>query len=263
MPDLSRLTTEEAAAALAKARVAVLPVGATEQHGPHLELQTDIAIAQGFARRLTEELGDEAVLCPPLAYGLSEHHLHFAGTLTLRPATFGAVLGDIVESLVVHGIRRLLVVNGHGGNIDAVKLAARQARRDHDVLVAHLCWARLAGDVIRERMAGEARYNHACEIETSIAMALVPEIVRADRITPGVPTSARDPHTEPHDGVVDLPIWFHEWTGNGALGDPRDASVELGERIVATVHERSVDFARRFVDGLVPARTSVKPDRPG
>jgi creatinine amidohydrolase len=251
VPDLSRLTTVEAAEALARARVAVLPVGATEQHGPHLELCTDIAIAEAFARRLTAELGDDAVLCPPFAYGLSEHHLNFAGTMTLRPATFAAVLGDIVESLAAHGIRRLLVFNGHGGNIDAVKLAARQARRDQDVLMAHLCWARLAGDVIRAEMGGEARYNHACQIETSIAMALVPQIVRHDRIGAAALVSGRDPYTEPHDGVVDVPIWFHEWTANGALGEPRASSVELGERIVATVHERSVGFARRFMDGLV------------
>jgi creatinine amidohydrolase len=257
VPELSRLTTEEAAAALARARVAVLPVGATEQHGPHLELCTDIAIAEGFARRLTADLGDDAVLCPPLAYGLSEHHLHFAGTLTLRPATFTAVLSDIVESLAVHGIRRLLVINGHGGNIDAVKLAARQARRDQNVLVAHLCWARLASDVIRAEMAGEARYNHACQIETSIAMALVPQIVRPDRITEAALVSRRDPYTEPHDGVVDVPIWFHEWTANGALGEPRAASAELGERIVATAHERSLGFARRFIEGLVAGEPAL------
>lgn len=252
MPELSRLTSEEAAAALTRARLAVLPVGATEQHGRHMELCTDIAIAEAFARRLAADLGDEAVLCPPFAYGLSEHHMRFAGTLTLRPATFLAVLGDIVESLAAHGIRRVLVVNGHGGNIDAVKLAARQARRDQDVLVAHLCWARLAADVIRAEMGDEPRHNHACQIETSIAMALVPEILRPDRITGPAPVSPRDPYTEPHGGMVDLPIWFHEWTADGALADPRDSSVELGARIVATVHERSLDFARRFADGLVP-----------
>ncbi|MEV0714319.1 creatininase family protein [Asanoa sp. NPDC050611] len=251
MPELSRLTHVEAAGALARARVAVLPVGATEQHGPHLELCTDIAIAEAFARRLSDALGADAVLCPPVPYGLSEHHLHFSGTMTLRPATFAAVLSDIAESLAIHGIRRVLVVNGHGGNFDAVKLAARQARRDQDVLMAHLSWARLAADVIRTEMAGEARYNHACQIETSIAMALVPDIVRPDLIGEADLVTDRDPYTEPHDSVVDVPIWFDEWTANGALGDPKASSVELGERIVAVVQERSVGFARRFMDGLV------------
>lgn len=252
VPELSRLTTEEAHTALSTARVAVLPVGATEQHGPHLELCTDIAIADALARRLTADLGDDAVLCPPLAYGLSEHHLQFAGTLTLRPATFMAVLSDIVESLGAHGIRRLLIVNGHGGNIDAVRLAARQIRRDHNVLLAHLCWARLAADVIRAHMGGgEVRYNHACQIETSIAMALRPDIVRPARLAEAMTGTTRDPYTEPQNGVVDVPIWFREWTANGALGDPRRSSAELGERIVAITHERSVGFARRFMSDLI------------
>lgn len=113
--------------------------------------------------------------------------------------------------------------------------------------MAHLCWARLAADVIRQEMAGQARHNHACEVETSIAMSLVPQIVRPDRIGEAVLASSLDPYTEPQTGVVDLPIRFDEWTANGALGDPRRSTVEFGNRIAGVAHERAVGFARRFM----------------
>ena len=144
MTILARLTWRDAEAALARARLALVPVGSLEQHGPHLTLDTDLAVAEAFAQRLDVELGDDALLCPPLPYGLSEHHLAFPGTITLRPDTFIGVLLDLVESLAHWGLRRVLVVNGHGGNIDALRLVSGQARRDHGSLVAAVMWARLA-----------------------------------------------------------------------------------------------------------------------
>jgi creatinine amidohydrolase len=251
MMELARMTTEEAAEALASARLAILPVGSCEQHGPHLTLDTDAAVAEALARRVAEALDADAVLCPPLGYGLSEHHLAFPGTLTLRPATFLAVIGDVLESLRHGGIRRVLVVNGHGGNIDALGLAAREARRDHGMLVASIMWAVLAADEVADAAVGDS-YGHACEIETSVAMALIPDRVRADRL--GQPGQRRsvDRLTDPPRPSVTEPVWLHEWSDDGALGDPRQADRESGERIVETVLERAVAFARRLADRPLP-----------
>jgi creatinine amidohydrolase len=251
MPELARLTWLDAQEAIANADLAVVAVGSCEQHGPHLTLETDSAIAQAFARRLVDDLGGPALLCPPLPYGLSEHHMGFAGTLTLRPETLLGFLADLVESLARWGLRRLLVVNGHGGNIDAIRLAARAARRDHGALVAGLMWAQLAADVIAERVTSE-RYGHACEVETSVAMVLAPESVYAERIEEPRPVGQRDALTDPPAPRVDRPRWFHEWTKNGALGDPRLASVELGEGIVETAYARALDFAQRFAEEPLP-----------
>lgn len=244
MVDLSRLTTVEASAALSGATVAILPVGATEQHGPHLELRTDIAIASEMARRLDADLGDLSVLCPPLPYGVSEHHMHFDGTLTLRPESFMAVVSDVIDSLAAHGIQRVIIVNGHGGNMDTSRLTARIALRDHDIRVAHAMWVALAADVIAEEMADRGRHNHACEIETSLAMALEPSLVRIELLTPSI--SADPSHTASDSPYVDLPRRFEEWTANGALGDPSRASIELGEKIWSTAHQRLLEFAREF-----------------
>ncbi len=251
MRELAHLTWPEAREALEHARLAVVPVGSCEQHGPHLALDTDIAIAEELARRLATELGDRALLCPPLGYGLSEHHMAFPGTLTLRPSTFVGFLSDIVESLAQWRLRRILVVNGHAGNIDGIRLAARSARRDHGSLLAGLIWIQLASDEIAERVTSE-RYGHACEVETSVAMVLAPDSVRPDEIRPPAGQRSSGPLTDPPWSKVDRATWFQEWTENGALGDARLASVEFGEAVVEVAFSRALAFAERFADEPIP-----------
>ncbi|WP_181019810.1 creatininase family protein [Nonomuraea typhae] len=245
MNDLATMVAEEAARALETARLALLPIGATEQHGRHLTLETDYAIARAFARRLAADLDGDAVLCPGLPYGLSEHHLGFPGTMTLRPETLMAILRDLAESLAAAGVRKVLVVNGHGGNVDAVRLAARTLRRDHGVVMAHVMWAGLAADVIPELMGSE-RYGHACEGETSVAMVLVPHLVRAERLAEPAAALPILPHTVPHAPRVDLHYPYHRLSASGALGDARLASEELGHTIVNTAYARALEFARAF-----------------
>ena len=109
MADLSRLTWQQARDALGRARVALVPIGSCEQHGPHMTLDADLAIATGFAGRLADALGDDAVVCPGVAYGMSEHHLAFPGTLTLRAETLLALVRDLVESLAHWGVTRVLL----------------------------------------------------------------------------------------------------------------------------------------------------------
>ena len=248
MPELAVLTSADAKAAISAAQLAIVPIGSCEQHGPHLTLDTDTAIAAEFARRVASELGDDAILCPTLWYGLSEHHMAFAGTLTLRPETLMAVLSDLAESLASWGLDRILIVNGHGGNIDAIRLACRTVRRDHGVRMASVMWAQLAADTIAERVTS-GRYGHACEIETSVALVLAPSSVRPERIQPPRLTSGGEPLLEPPSPRVDQPVWFEEWTEDGALGDPRLASAELGTAIVEVAFERALAFARRFSSG--------------
>lgn len=243
---LASLTTEQAQAALARAQVAILPVGATEQHGPHLSVSTDARIAEEFATRLSAALGDEALLCPLVPYGLSEHHEGFAGTVTLTPPGFVQLMLDLVASLHRQGVPRVIVMNGHGGNIDALNLVSRRARAELGVAVASMMWARLARDVCAGAATGAA-YGHACELETSVAMVLAPDCVRPDRIRPARPRPATDPLSAPPSAYVDVAVRFDELTTDGVYGDPTAASRELGERIVSVALERATAFARRFI----------------
>jgi len=249
MPTLAELTWPEAEQALRRAAVAILPVGSIEQHGPHLPLDTDAAIAEALAARLADALGERAVLCPPVRYGLSEHHLAFAGTVTVGVSSYLAMLEDIVAGL---GLRRVLIVNGHAGNIDALRLVCRQARSEHGLLVAHLMWLQLARDEIR-KWARSPRFGHACEIETSIAMALMPDRVRMDALPEPAELPSFEELSDPPAPMVDEPTRTHEWTRSGALGDPRQASREAGVAIVDVVHRRSVEFAQRFIERSVSA----------
>jgi creatinine amidohydrolase len=248
---LADLTWPEAAAAFQRAKVALLPVGSCEQHGRHLPMDTDAAVADALARRLAARLGDLAVLCPTINYGLSEHHLGFAGTMTLRPATLLAVLADLLESLRHAGLDRVLVVNGHGGNIDAINLAARTARRDHGMIVASVMWAVLAADVVGDA-AASSTYGHACETETSVALSLFDARVRLEQLDTPSPRRSVDPLTDPPSGSVQEPVWLHEWSEDGALGDPASANRLTGERIVEVVLDRAESFARRLADRSLP-----------
>ena len=133
-------------------------------------------------------------------------------------------------------MKRVLLVNGHGGNQDALRLAARAAPRATAAReVAALMWAVLAADLIAER-AATPRHSHACDIETSVALAIAPQVVLADRIEPPPPPPEIRPLAET-GSRYDIPVPFEHWTSNGALGDPRLATKELGEEIVALALE--------------------------
>jgi creatinine amidohydrolase len=252
MTRLTSLTWADAESAFATASLAILPTGSIEQHGPHMTLESDTAVAWALAQRLEVELGPDAVLLPRLDYGLSEHHLRFPGTMTLRPETYVRLLVEIVESVTRWGMRRVLIVNGHGGNIDALRLVSRIARRDHGALVASVMWAVIAADEIKARVSSP-QYGHACESETSIALALAPEVVLRDRIGEPGGRHSVDPFTDPPRSIVDQTVLVHEWTDDGALGDARLASEDLGRVIADVAATRTLDFARRFMRQPLPS----------
>lgn len=242
---LSELTTVEAAIAIQRCGIAILPVGAIEQHGPHLELQTDARIAAEFAERLAQELGDFALLCPALPYGISDHHQRFAGTVSLRASTFIDMLMDVLGSLKGHGIERVVIVNGHGGNMAALSILSSRARTELGLPVASMMWARLASEVTAEGAAGVER-GHACESETSLALALAPGIVRTDLLPEptfldAVPRAARPP-----GALVDLAVDFADLTANGVWGRPGASTEEFGERILRTALTRAIRFCTEF-----------------
>lgn len=248
MAILAQLSTNEALKIFETAQVAIIPTGAIEQHGPHLDLQTDIAIATQMAADLESRLGDSVVLCPPLPYGVSEHHMNFAGTITLSPQTFVQVILEICESLSKHGIKKVFVLNGHGGNIDPLNIASREALRKFNIKLAHSMWAQLASDVVRERMEGQWRYNHACEVETSLAMHVVPHIVRKEKLEKGDVYDNLDTYLDPPHGKIYMAKRFDDWTKNGALGDARNATIEFGEEILSVSLTKLEGFLKEFAE---------------
>src|ERR687897_529013 len=208
---LASMTSPEAAEALAKAGVALLPVGATEQHGPNMSLETDTVVAYRLALRIAAAAYPRAIVAPPLPYGVSYHHMSFPGTMTLSPETFQAVVLEVVESLRQHGVERFFIIDGHAGNQGAL-----------DVLMTKL------------------RFQ--------MGLALQPDIVHGEALEAGKIRSTSLPYSNVMESPrVGVPLAFEEITENGALGDARQASEEFGQELTNAIVRRTVEFLERFL----------------
>jgi creatinine amidohydrolase len=218
--------TREEIGALAPDALLVLPVGTTEQHGPHLATGTDALIATAIAERAAAAATtpDTILLAPTLAYGASDHHLPFGGTLSLRVETFALVLRDLLASAAGAGVRRVFVLNGHGGNAAACAIAVAEASRDLGLVAA----TALASDLVDSAEIEGPKHGHAGSFETSLLLALDPERVRPDlaRPSPGGPARKRG-----RGLVVGEP---GRWQAlDGFTDRPDEATRERGERALA------------------------------
>ena len=246
MSDISDLTTSEFASSLPETKVALVPVGATEQHGPNLAMGVDWRIAHAIAQRARAELAHTVVVSPPLPFGLSAHHLDFPGTLSIGPDAFRAVLVDVATSFKRHGIEKLVFVNGHRGNENVLGVLVTELTYDHGIEAASTFWMTQASDVIG-RWRRTERWGHACEIETSVAMALAADVVRSEELEAG---DLIDDYGVLEDNyqpfAVTVPRSFASRTRNGVFGDATQASVDAGREISDTAVDRTVAFIRDF-----------------
>jgi creatinine amidohydrolase len=178
---LNELTREESRAVAGETLV-VFPIGATEQHGPHLPVGTDCFAVDHIARAAAAEAAARipVLVAPTFPFGSSAHHLPFGGTMSIATDTYYRVLSDLVESLIGGGFRRIFMLNGHGGNHELAELVARDAALKHPVRVGAGSYWRIAWDALlaagahaQGRLAG-----HAGSFETSIALVLRPDLVR-------------------------------------------------------------------------------------
>lgn len=233
-PELATLTWEEAGDRLAGA-VAILPVGATEAHGPHLPLGTDVVIAEAMARAaadLLESRGRPAIVLPSLAYSPAPFAAGFAGTISLRPATLTALVLDIARSLGAHGIRALAIANAHldPDHLDALRAAAgERPEAGFPVIV----FPDLTGRPWGSRLTEEFRSGacHAGRFEGSVVLAERPELVR-EVIRAGLPPNAVSLSEAIRAGAGT----FEEAGGPRAyFGDPAAATAEEGRDTVTTL----------------------------
>ncbi len=208
---------------------AVVGVGSTEQHGPHLPEMTDARIGDALAERVARKLGN-ALHARTVEVGISEHHLAFAGTISLKPETLALILRDYVDSLARHGFKRIVFVPSHGGNFGTVQKTIAESRARHPGLevAGYTDLLGMTGFLERESgrhgVSAEAAGAHAGENETSMMMALEPDLVAAGRFAPGY----LGPAGEAEIRII-LEQGMPALTANGVLGDPRAASAEKGE----------------------------------
>ena len=229
----ARLTGPEIRAVAARPdALAVLPIGSLEQHGPHLPVITDTASASAAAIRAARLVADEmpVLVLPGLWTGMSEHHLPFGGTISLNFDELRGVLSGVVRSLRAIGFARLLVVNGHGGNVEPLAVAARELAHDYGLpVVACTPWY-----LTRSRVAEIAETAevpaHACEGETSVMMAIAPDLVRADKLEDAV--RQRPAPVPTYEGLSRFWSFSERAPVTGVRGDPRPATAEKGERFL-------------------------------
>ncbi len=231
--DWTRLTGPEIRAVAARGNaLAILPVGSLEQHGPHLPVITDTRTAWEVSIRAARIAAEQAavLVLPGLWTGMSEHHLPFGGTISLNFAEFRGVLTGVARSLRAIGFGRLLIVNGHGGNIDPLAVACREIAVEFGLpVVATTPWA-VVPDAIAALMETGSGPQHACEAETSVMLAMTPDLVRRDRFEEAVRQAP--PAILGRTGYSRFWSFSERAPSTGVRGDPRPATAEKGEKML-------------------------------
>lgn len=205
--------------------IAVLPIGSIEQHGPHLPLGTDSYTAAYYAREFLKKVHTDVdfLVLPQLFYALSVEHITYPTTISLKPETLLNILRDIGEALKHTGFKKLMIINGHGGNDHLLEVVAREIHK-LGIQVFIGSYIAVAGALGIDPLA-----VHACKVETSIMMEIHPELVRHDKITPELDKSAEKwlKLCECHSAVSET--WFAEEVAvDGVIGEPTKASLEIG-----------------------------------
>jgi creatinine amidohydrolase len=234
--------------------VIIQPVGAIEQHGPHLPLVVDAAIAMGVLGRALEKLPASvpAYALPCLHYGKSNEHWHFPGTLTLTAQTLISTLMELGESLYRAGFRKLVLLNAHGGQPQIMDIVARDLHQLYaDFAVFPLFVWRVPNEAAKLLTEKELEYGiHAGDAETSLMLSLLPQQVRMDRAVASYPQQL-----PPEDSLLsmegNLPFaWMtRDLSQSGVLGDPTTATPEKGDRILESLAEswvRAIEDVHRF-----------------
>ncbi len=221
---------------LSRETICVLPLGAVEQHGPHLPTATDQIIADGLAARLDEQCAGKLLLMPGLPAACSEHHMAFPGTLSLDHDVFAKVVAQLIHSAARHGFRRFFLLNAHGGNIAIGGVLLEQLSASlPDAEVVFGTWFRMAGERLRHLVEGAyPAVGHACEFETSLMLAMRPELVDLGAIVDdGVPPESPLLKFDLLSGGPTVrSVAFDQITSNGVWGKPSKASAEKGHAIL-------------------------------
>jgi creatinine amidohydrolase/Fe(II)-dependent formamide hydrolase-like protein len=238
---LAELTWPEAEARFKQVDVALLPVGAIEQHGPHLPLDTDSYDADYLARRVAEGCSTpRPLVLPLLPYGVSYHHQEFSGTLSVSPETVARIVHEIGMSAARCGVTKLVIVNGHGGNGPALHLAAQMINRDAHIFTCVDTGETSDHDV--HELLGAKNDVHAGEIETSTTLAIRPSLVKMSQAPRAVPRFSNSYLDFTSKRGVGWYAYTEKISQTGVMGDATKATVAKGEKIWELMTGRLVEL---------------------
>jgi len=247
--DWSAMTAPELNELARKNALVLIPVGSVEQHGPHLSTGTDAILAKDVCYRVAQLLEGSCpvVVTPALWFGLANHHMTFGGTFTVSLDTYKAVIGDLCRSIAQSGFKRIVLVNGHGGNIQGLASVVGDfawLSEDPDVEVATTTYFMEAYQDVADILEDQDCIMHACEGETSMMMAAAPNMVRGERIAEGNGTSFDMISSLLPTLRTNTP--FNELTANGVSGIAARASADKGEALLKAC---SLKLAERLKSG--------------
>ncbi|MGB9684045.1 MAG: creatininase family protein [Candidatus Bathyarchaeales archaeon] len=236
---LHEMSWTEAKEYFNKNDIAIIPVGSNEQHGPQNPLGTDHLIAKTIAEETAKRTG--AICLQVIPFGVSHHHRQFWGTVYVSPKTFKKYVKEVCLALNYYGVRKIVIVNGHGGNLNALTELARELR-EKGIFVSVFQWWPAASKLLPNIFKSDER-GHAGAEETSMNLALHPHLVSVDK---AVDEEIRK-HTVEAEGIT-LPLDTADYTGSGVFGKSTTASAEKGRKVFeAVINElvKHVDLLRK------------------
>lgn len=213
--------------------LALLPVGSTEQHGPHAPLETDTITARAVADAAADTFDGEVIVAPAIPVSIAEEHRQFPGTLWVSPDTFRSYVRETITSLAHHGWDRIMVVNGHGGNIGALREVCERLTRREEAYAVPFTWFEGVGE-----HAGDM--GHGGPLETALLRHVAPDLVREGRIE-----NAREGGADRWGEWVshtNLAVDSAEFTENGVVGDPGEGDADRGEELLALASAALVEL---------------------
>ena len=257
------LTWPEVRETASRPCVAVVPIATIEDHGPHLPIDTDLRLCNAVCEEAVSRARDRAILVPAINHGYSPHHMDFPGAITIGAHTLIDYGVDVCRSLAHHGFKKILIVNGHGSNTPFIDIIARLTVVETNVLAAAVnYWAapgvREAAEGLREsdRIGG---MNHACEFETSLYLALRPDLVemaKAARELSHRPTKNYWTDLVGGDGPLVMMEHWSALTESGVMGDPTKATAEKGRTLLDAAARGIVEL----IDEMLARPPAVRKD---
>lgn len=223
--------------------IIILPVASLEQHGPHLPVEVDSMLGETVALRTANEVvsrGQPILVLPVLWTGLSEHHMSFGGTVTLDNAAFAMLIEGVVRSVLRHGFKRIVLLNAHGGNENALRTITDDLTPKLGVPIVQFTYWYAAAVAIAKILETQGGLQHACEAETAMMMAIRPDLVATARIPLAKSNTSPDVLDVVGGGV-------YRWrsigsrSGSGAIGHPEAATAEKGERLFKAIANSLAD----------------------
>ena len=230
--------------------VAVLPFGATEPHNLHLPYGTDtfqVEVIADLACELAHNRGARVLMLPALPYGTETNQMDFPLAMNLNPSTIAKIVGDLVDSLARHGIRKCVLLNGHGGN--DLKWILRELHLNTPVHLFLCSWFKVAADGYDEIFTHQD--DHAGEMETSLGLAHFPELVDLSRADDG--SVARSRFDAVSRGWVEITRPWHLLTTNSGAGNPKEATAEKGRAVTSLVAGRIAAFLEELAKSPIDA----------